>query len=69
MLATYIYSGLSVKISSEYLHMHINTVYQRIHKLEEDFGIDFSDRRIVTMLHISIIAMAYRGDYPVDRYL
>lgn len=49
--------------------MHINTVYQRIHKLEEDFGIDFSDRRIVTMLHISIIAMAYRGDYPADRYL
>lgn len=69
VLATYIYSGLSVKISSEYLHMHINTVYQRIHKLEEDFGIDFSDRRIVTMLHISIIAMAYRGDYPADRYL
>ncbi|MCI6837991.1 MAG: helix-turn-helix domain-containing protein, partial [Clostridiales bacterium] len=33
VLATYIYSGLSVKISSEYLHMHINTVYQRIHKL------------------------------------
>ena len=69
VLATYIYSGLSVKISSEYLHMHINTVYQRIHKLEEDFDIDFSDRRIVTMLHISIIAMAYRGDYPADRYL
>ena len=69
VLATYIYSGLSVKISSEYLHMHINTVYQRIHKLEEDFGIDFSARRIVTMLHISIIAMAYRGDYPADRYL
>lgn len=69
VLATYIYSGLSVKISSEYLHMHINTVYQRIHKLEEDFGIDFSGRRIVTMLHISIIAMAYRGDYPADRYL
>ena len=69
VLATYIYSGLSVKISSEYLHMHINTVYQRIHKLEEDFGIDFSDRRIVTMLHISIIAMAYRGDYPADWYL
>ena len=69
VLATYIYSGLSVKISSEYLHMHINTVYQRIHKLEEDFGIDFSDRRIVTILHISIIAMAYRGDYPADRYL
>lgn len=49
--------------------MHINTVYQRIYKLEEDFGIDFSDRRIVTMLHIPIIAMAYRGDYPADRYL
>lgn len=69
VLATYIFSGLSVKVAAEYLHMHINTVYQRIHKLEEDFGIDFTDRRVVTMLHISIIAMAYRGDYPSEKYL
>lgn len=69
VLAAYIFSGLSVKIASEYLHMHSNTVYQRVHKLEEDFGIDFTNRRLITMLHISIVAMAYNSDFPPDKYL
>lgn len=68
VLAAYIYRGLSVKEASEYLHMHINTVYQRIHRLEDEFGIDFSNRRLVTMLHISVIVMAYRGDYQAEIY-
>lgn len=68
VLAAYIYCSLSVKITAEYLHMHINTVYQRIHRLEDEFGIDFTNRRLVTMLHISVIAMAYRGDYQAERY-
>lgn len=68
VLAAYIYCSLSVKITAEYLHMHINTVYQRIHRLEDEFGIDFTNRRLVTMLHISVIAMAYRGDYQAEIY-
>lgn len=57
MVVAYVTSNKSVNKTAEALFMHRNTVYQRITKIQDYFGIDFSDHNLVTQIHISALAM------------
>ena len=61
VLTAYVFSGLSARRTARAMHLHPNSVYQRVHKLREMFGIDFSNRRLLIKLHVSVIALTYMG--------
>jgi len=60
-LEVYIYSGKSIQNSAELLFIHRNTMYHRVIKLKEDFGIDFDNWRLHSQLIISLVIFAYLG--------
>ena len=60
-LAAYILLEKSVQNSAKALHIHRNTMIHRVDKLKNYFKIDFDDSRMVTKLHVSIIAFCYLG--------
>lgn len=53
-LGVYIFANLSVKRTAEIMHYHRNTVYQKIQKLEDFFGLDFSDVYLYIKLYLSV---------------
>lgn len=53
-LGIYIYANYSVKRTAEIMHYHRNTVYQKIQKLEDYFGLDFSDVYLYIKLYLSV---------------
>lgn len=61
VVVAYVTSNKSVNKTAEALFMHRNTVYQRITKIQDQFGIDFSDHNLVTQIHISALAMQCAG--------
>lgn len=59
-LAAYVFSGMSVKRTSEALFIHRNTVYQRVGKLKELFNIDFTDLYLYIKLYVSLTALSVK---------
>lgn len=60
-LAAYIYSGMSIQHASKLLYVHPNTLYTRIHKLEEIFDLTFKDVELNAKLLLSIYILGYLG--------
>ena len=64
-LGIYIWANLSVKRTAEIMHYHRNTVYQKIHKLENYFGLDFNDAYLYVKLYLSVVVLNREDEiYP-----
>ena len=67
-LSTYMYLSMSVKKTAEFLNIHKNTVYQRVQKLQDYFGIDFEDSALWVKLYVSTAVLAFNGDIDPSNY-
>lgn len=56
-LDVYLLSGMSVRKTADALVLHKNTVYQKLEKLKDYFGIDFEDVYLMIKLYVSIVAL------------
>jgi Regulator of polyketide synthase expression len=62
-LLVYMACGRSANQAAEQLHIHINTLYQRIRKIEEILGLSFDDQENLLRLQL---ACYLRQTYPIS---
>ncbi|XCP83791.1 helix-turn-helix domain-containing protein [Roseburia hominis] len=60
-LGAYILLEKSIKRCADALYIHRNTMINRIDKIKSLFKIDFSDSRMKTKLHMSVLILGYLG--------
>ncbi|MFT8310361.1 MAG: helix-turn-helix domain-containing protein [Sporolactobacillus sp.] len=65
-LIVYMESNLSVSAASKKLHIHINTMYQRLKKIEELLSLSFSDHTNVLKLQLACYLLRYTNLHDQD---
>jgi Regulator of polyketide synthase expression len=64
-LYAYLRLGRSIQLAADALHVHRNTMYHRISRLKELFGVDFDDLGLVLKLLMSMQVYAYTRVFDV----
>jgi sugar diacid utilization regulator len=65
-LIVYMESNLSVSAASKKLHIHVNTMYQRLKKIEELLSLSFSDHKNVLKLQLACYLLRYTNLHDHD---